>query len=110
MIINPSRRGLITGLASLIAAPAIVKADSLMKIVAPKPLDIVPRMYQRGHLEHGTMLDEYAFVYKIKWIRLNPDKTSTEVEDAISFKKDGSIHIKAGARLKVAPCPIELAA
>ena len=38
-MINPSRRSLIIGLgASLVAAPAIVRASSLMKVKAPKPL------------------------------------------------------------------------
>ena len=38
-MINPSRRSLIIGLgASLVAAPAIVRASSLMTIKAPKPL------------------------------------------------------------------------
>ena len=38
-MISPSRRSLIIGLgASLVAAPAIVRASSLMRIKAPKPL------------------------------------------------------------------------
>lgn len=36
-----ARRSFLTGLSSLIAAPAIVRADSLMKVRAPKI--IVPR-------------------------------------------------------------------
>ncbi len=35
-IIEPSRRGFIAGLASLIAAPAIVRAGSLMPVKAPR--------------------------------------------------------------------------
>lgn len=38
MILEPTRRGLITGLVSLVAAPAIVRAGSLMPI-SVLPLD-----------------------------------------------------------------------
>lgn len=33
-----NRRGLLTGLIGAVAAPAVVRAESLMKIVAPEPL------------------------------------------------------------------------
>lgn len=35
-IIQPSRRGFLTGLTALVAAPAIVRATSLMPIASPK--------------------------------------------------------------------------
>ncbi len=41
-IIRPNRRGFLTGLASLIAAPAIIKATSLMPISVPKSDLILP--------------------------------------------------------------------
>jgi hypothetical protein len=36
-ILTPTRRGLFKVLGGIIAAPAIVRADALMKVVAPKP-------------------------------------------------------------------------
>lgn len=39
-IIQPSRRGFITGLASLIVAPAIVRVESLMSVKAVRQLTI----------------------------------------------------------------------
>lgn len=49
-IIQPSRRRFITGLASLIAAPAIVRASSLMPVRAPK---IVLELYGRSPAMEG---------------------------------------------------------
>jgi hypothetical protein len=40
-----SRRTIITGLVSLIAAPAIVRADSIMPIKAWKPYRVAPGLY-----------------------------------------------------------------
>lgn len=52
-IIAPSRRGLITGIASLIAAPAVVRVASLMPISVPKPPALywfsVNDVLSRGH-------------------------------------------------------------
>ena len=36
-IIKPSRRGFITGLASLVVAPAVVRVESLMPVKVMKP-------------------------------------------------------------------------
>jgi hypothetical protein len=45
-----SRRSLITGLISLIAAPAIVRVSSLMPVKALKPDYQVPPVYFQGRL------------------------------------------------------------
>jgi len=47
----PSRRGFLTGMASLFAAPSIIRADSLMKI---KPLPFEPYMVVMGKHYDGT--------------------------------------------------------
>jgi hypothetical protein len=40
-----SRRTIITGLVSLIAAPAVVRADSIMPVKAWKPYRVAPGLY-----------------------------------------------------------------
>lgn len=45
MLITPTRRTLITGLVSLVAAPAIVRISSLMPVKA-YPVDVVRRTYR----------------------------------------------------------------
>ncbi len=67
-LITPSRRGFIGGLAALFAAPAIVRASSLMPIsqralleVAPLALDMADSMsYQYWVLMSGTIVKRSA--------------------------------------------------
>lgn len=48
-LIIPSRRGFIAGVASLIAAPAVVRASSLMKIIA------VPELLSASDVAFGFL-------------------------------------------------------
>lgn len=77
MIIQPTRRGIITGIASLIAAPALVRAESLMPVRAwapleapvvlvttpPPPFDLGYEAYQRALLQHIASVIGYGEVY-----------------------------------------------
>lgn len=60
-MLEPSRRGFLRGLGALFAAPAIVRVESLMKVVAPK-LIIPPPIIRAGFdpLIH-SMLDYEDF-------------------------------------------------
>lgn len=49
-----SRRGFLFGIGAALAAPAIVRADTLMKLWVPKPAIIVPSMLTLSEL---TMLE-----------------------------------------------------
>ncbi|MCK9361740.1 hypothetical protein M0Q28_05990 [Patescibacteria group bacterium] len=49
------RRGFLTGLVGALAAPAIVRADSLMKIFVPKPEILLPY----GLIPPPGTLDEF---------------------------------------------------
>jgi hypothetical protein len=67
---NLTRRGLITGLVAFVAAPAIVRAESLMKI-APRLVEedvIVDVSHQTGH-----------------WISVNPLKHDFHVGDVVTI-------------------------
>jgi len=65
-LIKPSRRGLITGLASLIAAPALVRASSLMPVRRLPPAvwtpsalpncEVIGSLY-RFSADRGVVLD-----------------------------------------------------
>jgi hypothetical protein len=55
MIIQPSRRGFITGLSSLLAAPALVRAESLMPV---KVIPFEPYMLLRGTTPYSTQIEE----------------------------------------------------
>jgi hypothetical protein len=55
MIIQPSRRGFITGLTSLLAAPALVRAESLMPV---KVIPFEPYMLLRGTTPYSTEIEE----------------------------------------------------
>lgn len=56
----PSRRGLITGLISLVAAPAIVRAESIMPIKVWKPASAAPGLYIYGVSDFGSKLHEFV--------------------------------------------------
>lgn len=66
-IIQPTRRGFITGLTSLIVAPAIVRVESLMpvKVIKQFTLDDYVKILEKQiqiNLEHDIL-------YGIQWIR-----------------------------------------
>lgn len=55
-----TRRGLITGLSALIAAPAIVKASSLMPVRAIEPTTMVE--FGEGWV---AVMDEHSKIYRV---------------------------------------------
>lgn len=55
-VIQTSRRSFITGLVSLVAAPAIVRIESLMKLPVPTPLIMRPI----NNLLTPAMITRYA--------------------------------------------------
>lgn len=61
-LIVPTRRGLLGGLLGLVAAPAVVKADSIMRVVAWKPPLPVVNEVMSGWLEcNGALIDRAAY-------------------------------------------------
>lgn len=70
MIETPTRRGLITGLVSFLAAPAIVRASSLMPIRGTpliKPLIVSPE-WKTINLVYKIMWDAEAQIVKVNGI------------------------------------------
>lgn len=64
----PSRRGLIAGLISLVTAPAIVRAESIMPIKVWKPASAAPGLYIYGMSDFGSKLHQF-----VPEERLGPD-------------------------------------
>jgi hypothetical protein len=61
MIIQPSRRGFITGLTSLLAAPALVRAESLMPV---KVIPFDPYMILQGRSAFDHTVDLTVRIYE----------------------------------------------
>lgn len=70
-----NRRGLITGLISLIAAPAIVRAESLMKCKSIRLFsnDEIINSVVDIWSKSNQFIDEYAFLYGEQWTKLEID-------------------------------------
>ncbi len=60
-----NRRSLLLGLSAVLAAPAIVKAESLMKLWVPRPTLVTLDDYAEGVWEHGgyVRVDDLVHVY-----------------------------------------------
>lgn len=73
-VINTSRRSFLRGILALSAAPAIVKADSLMKIVVPMPEFLT--LYGDGIHDDTRAFQQYLDMkpvfYKGEILRLEP--------------------------------------
>ena len=72
-IIKPSRRGFITGLASLVAAPAIVKFDALMPVrsIVQTPEEILNKVFAYMIDTDNHLTDAYCYgqlMYKVEEI------------------------------------------
>jgi hypothetical protein len=61
-----SRRGLITGLISLVAAPAIVRATSIMPVRSTDPALLIRNSWGTGWLDHPNcrclVVPDYAII------------------------------------------------
>lgn len=77
-LIKPSRRGFITGLASTLAAPAIVRATSIMPVKA-LPLDVITDMDFGGGFVNADQLTQLIRV------RINIAYEKTRAAMAESF-------------------------
>lgn len=79
-LIPPSRRGFLTGLVGLIAAPAIVKASSLMPI-SVQPIDLVPKSY----MNYGVQARAHDTFWR--WVQLDTFGGKTEYYISNSFSR-----------------------
>lgn len=85
-----SRRGLITGLSVLVAAPALVRADSLM------PIRGTP-MLNRFYLDWGRLALDYPSASWVRRETLFPgrDYEVMESEDSVTWRHVGVISSRA---------------
>lgn len=79
MIAKPTRRGLITGLAAIIAAPAVVRYESLMRVQAGDGLSLNSMEHPHGGMlsENEAWFESSAWVscsqaFSIRTVRTSP--------------------------------------
>lgn len=61
---NVTRRGFIIGLSATVAAPTIIRAESLM------PIKVFDRLYTRAMVEYVADFDQYAVQVDRSWRKL----------------------------------------
>ena len=91
-----NRRGLITGLVSFIAAPAVVRATSIMPV---RSLPVFNGMIEPGQILSGGVDQIFGWVARLNSETMEIDWSIVKVEDAL--------YMAPSALLRVVPYVIE---